>query len=87
MDITCELDGIGADYVISQYNAVGGVAVAHKKTVVTDDRLFAIGRSEMNGGEFTYHRTLADFHIRARSFFVLKILRLHPNTGVWVYLA
>ena len=71
MDVARQLHRIGADYMIAQNHPVSRMAVAHEKTVGADYRLFAVGRTQMDGGKLANNRAIADFNKRDRTVLIL----------------
>ena len=73
--------------MVAENASVRRMAIGHKETVASDDRLFAICRSEMNGGELANNSPIANFDIAYRPLLILEILCLHADKRVRKYLA
>ena len=87
MHVAGKLDGVGADAVVAEYDAVRRVAVAHEQAVGPDYGLLPVGRSEVNGRELADHRAVADLDVGDGTVLVLEVLGLHAYAGIGKYLA
>src|SRR5574344_790124 len=87
MDVARELNGIGADAVVAENDAVCRMAVAHEKAVVADDRLLAVRGAEVYGRKLADDGAVADFDVADGSVPVLEVLGLHADESIGVDLA